>query len=71
MNAAAQRELSLRVSDLENALKAIGRIAVDATITPKARLQRISGILSMYDAALPLISPIPTTPLTPEGEGGR
>jgi hypothetical protein len=47
----AERELRLRVSDLETALKHVAKIAADNSITPKARLQRISGICSLYSVS--------------------
>lgn len=61
MTRAASRDLAARIEDLEGALKAIGRVVADAGTTPKRRIERVLGILSMYDcgpkpatAALPL-----------------
>lgn len=47
----AEREWQTRLEDLENALRTIGQIAVDGSVTPKSRLQRILGIVSLYECA--------------------
>jgi hypothetical protein len=43
------RELQLRVSDLEEALKAIGRILADETVAAQKRLNMAAGIVFRYD----------------------
>jgi hypothetical protein len=53
MSAASERELQTRISDLEGALKAIGRVVTDTSLTPKRRLERAAGILSMFEALAP------------------
>ncbi len=47
------RELELRAGDLERAMKQIGVLLVDETLTPKMRMQRAIGVLSMYGCAVP------------------
>jgi hypothetical protein len=57
MTAAEAKELESRRSDLERAMRAIGRIVVDATVTPKQRLSQVAGILRMHDCEAPTVTP--------------
>lgn len=43
------------IGDLENAMKIIGRILVDATVTPKQRIAQATGILRMYGCEAPTL----------------
>lgn len=45
---AVVKELSTRVSDLEEALKAIGRIMADGSVAYKSRADQVLGVLKMY-----------------------
>lgn len=53
MSKASVTELQTRISDLDGALKAIGRIVADNAITPKRRLERVQGVLALYGATAP------------------
>lgn len=44
-------DLETRCDDLTDAMRAIGRILVDATVTPKQRIAQVVGVLRMYDCA--------------------
>lgn len=52
MNAAEQKDLQTRVKDLENALKTIGKILLGENGGKlDRRVDRVMGILMMYDCA--------------------
>ena len=46
-----EEELARYAKDLENALKAIGRLVTDASQPPRRRIERVLGILEMYTCA--------------------
>ena len=48
MSRATEREAEARASDLERALRAIGRIIADVAANPRQRLDQIGGIVRMY-----------------------
>jgi len=47
------KELQTRNEDLVEAMKVIGRIIIDGDMSPKDRLTRIAGILSLYECNPP------------------
>jgi hypothetical protein len=49
MSKHTQRDLAQRAADLEQAMKAIGRVLADPVVTPKQRIAQATGILRMYD----------------------
>lgn len=48
MSKGDEREAAARIADLEEALRAIGAVLSDTTITPRRRCERGIGIVSLY-----------------------
>ena len=48
MKKAEQHELTLRCGDLENAMRAIGKMLVDQGVAPKRRIDMALGVLWRY-----------------------
>lgn len=46
-----EREQSVRIADLENAMKAIGQMLADESLAPKRRIDMALGVLWRYDCA--------------------
>mgnify|MGYP001558569358 CR=1 FL=1 len=51
MSKSSERELILRVGDLENAMKVMGEMLSDETVPPKRRIDMAIGVLWRYDLA--------------------
>lgn len=49
MSAASARELQTRTEDLLRALKTIGQVLADDTVSAKRRIDQALGIVRMYD----------------------
>lgn len=51
MSATSERELQARTEDLLRALKTIGQVLADDSVSAKRRIDQALGICRMYDAA--------------------
>lgn len=66
-------EAVTRAEDMREAMVTIGRIVADTEVTPKGKLQRITGVLALYEikvqSAKPTARPVlaQNFPMLPEG----